>query len=254
MALFTDGPVSSIDDLSAQDSQLLTVASVEGIDVTQKLGLAHDELGMELHTMLTRFGYVDQLFWLAPRLRLDSVVVTPPLKLWHAARTLEMVYSDAYNSQLNDRYAGKRNQFHQLAKWAYEKLIQTGLGIASQPVAQAATPVLVASGGGLPDGTYFVSMAWVNNSGEEGAASTASAITTASSTFSVQPGSAPHSVAGWNVYVGPAPDGMTRQNASPIAAVQPWLQPGNPLATGQPPGNGQRPTYIQPMPRIIQRG
>ena len=44
MALFTDGPVSSIDDLAAQDTQLLDVANAEGIDVTRKLGLAQDEL------------------------------------------------------------------------------------------------------------------------------------------------------------------------------------------------------------------
>ena len=38
MALFTDGPISCIEDLTAQDSQLLNVASVEGIDMTQKTG------------------------------------------------------------------------------------------------------------------------------------------------------------------------------------------------------------------------
>ena len=38
---------------------------------------------------------------------IEQVVVTPPLKLWHIFRTLEMVYRDAYNSQLNDRYAGQ---------------------------------------------------------------------------------------------------------------------------------------------------
>ena len=34
MALFTDGPASSIEDLAAQDSQVLNVASSEGIDLT----------------------------------------------------------------------------------------------------------------------------------------------------------------------------------------------------------------------------
>ena len=65
MALFTDGPPASIEDLSAQDSQLLNVANVEGIDVTQKLCLAHEELGMELYALLNRMSYVDPLFWLA---------------------------------------------------------------------------------------------------------------------------------------------------------------------------------------------
>lgn len=254
MPLFTDGPISSIDDLAAQDSQLLSVASVEGIDVTQKLCLAQDELGMEIHTLLTRFGYVEQLFWVAPQPRLHSVTVTPPLKLWHTARSLEMVYADAYNSQLNDRYAGKRDQFHVLGKWAYEKLISIGLGIVSQPVPQAATPDLAPAEGSIPDNTYFVTMAWVNRSGEEGSAATPSAITTASSTFTAQPAMPPQMATGWNVFVGTAPESMILQNATPLAPGQNWLQPGVPLAAGVSPGRGQHPTYLQPLPRVIQRG
>ena len=37
MALFIDGQVSSIEDLRKLDTQILEVARVEGIDVTQKL-------------------------------------------------------------------------------------------------------------------------------------------------------------------------------------------------------------------------
>jgi hypothetical protein len=254
MPLFTDGPISSIDDLSAQDSQLLSVASVEGIDVTQKLALAQEELAMELHTLLMRFRYADQYFWLAPRLRLDAVVVTPPLKLWNTARALEMVYADAYNSQLNDRYAGKRDQFHALAKWGFEKLVQTGLGIAAQPLPRPAMPILAASPGTLPDGAYYVAMAWASSGGEEGAASVPNTINTASSTFSVQPGPAPDAATGWNVYAGTSPDAMIRQNASLLQPGQNWTAPSALTNTGKAPGDGQRPTYFQPIPRIIQRG
>jgi hypothetical protein len=134
MALFTDGPASSMEDLTAQDSQLLDVASVEGIDVTQKMALAQDELALELNALLTRLSSSEQLFRLAADSNLGSVVVTPALKLWHTFRSLEMVYSDAYNSQLNDRYAGKRDQFHLSAKWAYDMLVAAGIGVASVAV------------------------------------------------------------------------------------------------------------------------
>ena len=87
MALFTDGPASCMEDLTAQDSQLLDVASVEGIDVTQKLFLAQDELALELNALLSRLSNMDQLFWLAPQPNLGSVVVTPALKLWHTFRS-----------------------------------------------------------------------------------------------------------------------------------------------------------------------
>src|SRR5271157_683652 len=259
MALFTDGPASSMEDLTAQDSQLLDVTSVEGIDVTQKLALAQDELTLELNALLTRLSYVDQLFWLAPQPNIGSVVVTPALKLWHAFRSLELVYTDAYNNQLNDRYAGKRDQFHSRAQWAYQTLVAAGIGIASVPVPQAATPAVTAAaaaapGAPLPDGTYYATVAWVNAAGEEGVSALPATIGTTGSSLLVQPaGDPPKTAAGWNVYVGADPDSMALQNGSLIAIGQTWLQPA-PLAAGRPPGLGQRPTYLKPVPRMIQRG
>src|SRR5438270_739661 len=130
MALFTDGPASTIEELAAQDSQVLNAASSEGIDLTVKLELTHEMIGMELAEQLRR----------ASGFGLTHVVVTPPLRLWHTYRTLENVYRDAYNSQLNDRYAGKRDQFRELGRWAYERLLQAGIGIALQPAPRAAKP------------------------------------------------------------------------------------------------------------------
>ncbi|HEY2018931.1 MAG TPA: hypothetical protein VGH38_35745 [Bryobacteraceae bacterium] len=259
MALFTDGPVSCILDLTARDTQLLNVAVAEGIDVTQKLALAQDELALELTTLLNRLSYTDQAFWLPPQADLGSVVVTPALKLWHTLRSLELVYADAYNNQLNDRYAGKRDQFHRQAESAYEKLIQIGLGIASCPVPQPATANIVAAPGPygtnpLPDGTYYVTTAWVNSQGEEGASAVPSAVATSRGTFLVPSGSAPRNATGWNVYVGTAPEAMSLQNSSPLAAGQTWLQPGTLTSGGRAPGAGQSPSYIKPVPRMLQRG
>src|SRR5690348_3793619 len=183
MALFTDGPVSSIEDLAAQDSQLLDVASTEGIDVARKLELAQDDIGVELTVLLSKLSFVDQPFWLAPKPNLGAVVVTPALKRWHTYAALELVYRDAYNSQLNDRYAGKRDQFHQMAQWACEKLVQIGVGLVLRPIPRAVTPLVTPVPGTLADGTYYVSMAWVNRSGEEGASAEAAVVTVAASTL-----------------------------------------------------------------------
>jgi hypothetical protein len=258
MALFTDGPISSIEDLTAQDSQLLTVASTEGIDVTQKLALAQDELGLELSSMITRLSYVDQLFWVAPQPDIGSVVVTPALRKWHTYRTLEMIYTDAYNSQLNDRYAGKRDQFQEQGRWAQDKLVQVGIGIVSFPIPQGAVPTVVTAPSGdsgpLPDGTYYVSASWANDSGEEGAASAPASVATAESTFSAQAGPAPQIATGWNVYVGTDPCALCLQNSSPIAVGQPWLQPAIVSTSGRGPGQGQVSSYVKPVPRMIQRG
>lgn len=254
MPLFTDGPISSIEDLTAQDSQLSNVASVEGIDVTQKMAIAQEQVGMDLRTALNRFSYADQLFWLAPRPNLDRVVVTPALKMWHTARSLELVYSDAYYSQLNDRYAAKRDQFHALAKWAYEKLIEIGAGIAAHPVPKAATPTVAAFPGALADGLYYVTMAWLNSSGEEGAAAIETAIGTLSSTFLVGPAAAPDIAVGWNVYAGASPESMFLQNTYLLTTGQTWEQPAQLTQTGALAGKGQKPTYLQTLPRILQRG
>ena len=131
--------------MTAIDSQLLDVASTEGLDVTRKLGAAQEEIQIELEACSIGGGS-------------RQVVVTPALRIYHTYRTLEMIYADAYNSQLNDRYAGKRDQFHRKAKWAYDRLLQSGVAIAADPVPRAATPQVTACPGALPDGTYYVTI------------------------------------------------------------------------------------------------
>jgi hypothetical protein len=254
MALFMDGPVSGIEDLTGQDSQLLEVAHVENINVTQKLALAQNELAVELGALLMRLSYTEQPFWYTGPPRIGTVVVTPPLQMWHTFRALEIVYADAYNSQLNDRYAGKRDYFHERASWAYQKLVEAGLGIATDPITRAATPAVAATTGALPDGTYYVSAAWMNRAGEEGASAVPAVITTKGSTLSVQPGNPPANATGWKVYVGGGPESMVQQNSSPIAAGSNWVQPNPVLVAGPGPGSGQGPNYLRPAPRVIQRG
>ena len=74
--------------------------------------MAHDEIGVDLTALLARSAHQSN------SAKLANVIITPALKLWHVYRTLELVYGDAYNSQLNDRYAGRRDQFRAMAQWA----------------------------------------------------------------------------------------------------------------------------------------
>jgi hypothetical protein len=258
MALFLDGAVSTTEDLTAQDSQLLTVASTEGIDLGVKLALAQEELGMDLHVLLDRAGPWDPVGWLSlgydGNANIRHVVVTPPLKMWHTFRTLETVYRDAYNNALNDRYAGKRDAIHEMAGWAREKLILLGIGMAWNPVPRAATPAVAPAQGSFAAGTYYVTMAWVNGAGEEGASATPAVTTTTGSTLIAYPGAAPQGAAGWNVYIGVSADGMTLQNGSPLAPGQSWTQPPALATAGRTAGSGQAPGYLWPAPRILQRG
>jgi hypothetical protein len=245
MALFTDGDISSIEDLRGHDTQLMEVANIEGIDVTKKLQLAHEEISVEVAMLLGRLSIPPAA---------DSVVVTAPVKLWHTFLTLELVYRDAYRSQLNDRYQGKRDEYHGMVKWAYEKLIQSGLGIANDPVGRATPPNVQICSGGLASGTYYVAAGWTNASGVTGAASTPATIDVAASSFTVQASSSRANVKGWNVYVGMTPLSLTQQNDSPMRKDQIWVQPDTIKTDGKPAGMGQAPDYVLPVPRTIQRG
>jgi len=256
MALFTDGAVTSIEDLRGHDTQLLNVATVEGIDVTRKLELAHEELCIEVSGLLNQLKTPMGIYEVAgPNLApaIQQVAMTPPLKLWHIFRTLEMVYGDAYNSQLNDRYAGRRDAYREKVKWARGQLIRDGLGIVTDPMEQAATPVVRPTAGGLADGTYYVAIAWTNAAGEEGASSAPAVIQVSGGSFAVQT-AAPPKVRGWNVYAGTSPATMTIQNPATVAPGQTWVQPDTTSTTGRPAGNGQSPSYWLPVPRTIQRG
>jgi hypothetical protein len=246
MPLFTDGPASTIEDLAAQDSQVLDVASVEGIDLTRKLALAQEAVAVDLEAVTRRSG--------TGCVPMSHVVVTAPLRLWHTYRTLELVYGDAYYNQLNDRYANKRDRFAELGKWAHERLILTGVGMTPRPVPRAATPDVEIGPGAAADGTYYVTMEWLNGTGEQGAPAVPAVVTTASSGFTVTPGTAPVAASGWNVFAGPNPDSMVQQNDQPIATGSVWSQTAAVRNTGPAPGRGQAPSYFHALPHVIQRG
>lgn len=254
MALFTDG-ISTIQDLIGQDSSVLATAQAENIDLSQKLSLAQQNLGIELTTLLQRSNTYDWQFWLQPDPQLNNIVVTPPLQLWHIFQTLVMVYQDAYFNQLNDRYKGKRDQFQQLMKWAMDKLMQTGLGIVADPLPQAVPPQLTSMPGGQPASTYCACVSWLNVEGQEGQPSNPSTLSVAAgNVLAVQPVEQPDNATGWNVYVGLSSSLMVLQNTAPMALDQVWVQAGPALTVGQAPGSGQVPDYLRALPRVIQRG
>ena len=145
MALFTDGALASIEDLRGHDTQLLNVATVEGIDVTRKLALAQEELGVELAGLLEQAMLSGQL---AAPPAIEQVVVTPPLKLWHIFRTLEMVLPGRIQQSTERPVCGEAGS--STARWRSgrtSRLMQSGLGIAADPVPQAATPDAAGVGG-----------------------------------------------------------------------------------------------------------
>jgi hypothetical protein len=254
MAMLLDGPPSNIQDLNARDSDLLNVAGSEGIDLTAKLQLAADDIGMAVESMLTStlasYGALGALF---PALR--NIAVTHPLKLWHTYMTLRLVYQDLYYSRLNDRYQAKMKLFGEEEMQAVDDLRTVGLGVVFDPLPQAQAPAIATVSTSDAGGTMYVTVSYVNQRGEEGLMSLpVEADTQDGSADSINIMWSPTNAIGWNLYAGLSPDAVTRQNTEtldPLAAIT--LAPGQ-ISTGAKPGTGQRANLLHLVPRRILRG
>lgn len=247
MALFTDGVVSRIEDLIAYESSVLELAATEQIDLTVKLNLAQDELGIELEAMLAgREGAAG----------LANIAVTGPLRKWHVFHTLALIHRDAYHRQLNDRYLGKWKEYEKQAAWAREALLQTGLGVVFDPIPRAAKPELsYAPAEASEAATYYVRTAWRNAKGEEGSPSDVATLSVPSgNALVVRPVKPPARAAGWNVYVGFSAQEQTLQNAGVLGVNEIWTAPATGIVQGALPGNGQEPQTILRSGRTLLRG
>ena len=158
--LLTDSLVIAIQDLADHETAILDTASTEGINLTVKIGLATDEVGLQLQSRFPQIGLVN--------IGLNNVVVTPALRLWLIFHTLEIVYRDAYHNQLNDRYKAKWDEYKNLSSFASGLLFRIGIGTVVAPISQAVHPQLSLIPGSFTPGKYFVQIAWRNANGEEG--------------------------------------------------------------------------------------
>jgi len=256
MALFTDEPINRSSELQAYETNILNVASTEGIDVTVKAALAQDELGTRLHLFLKRNRFNDAYAYYAmePHIGLQNIAVIPALKRWHAYKTLALVYRDAYNNNLNDRYKGKWDEYETLAASTAADLFAGGVGIVSAPMAKASVPVLTTVAAGVTGTTYYAAVSWIGSIGQEGEASDVVQATSADGStvqVSIVPGPG---VRCWNLYAGSTPDGMTLQNISPMAVTGSWAYPASGLVAGRALPDGQLPDRWICDRRILQRG
>src|SRR5882762_1132456 len=259
--LFTDNPAIAIEDLADHETVILDTASTEGINLTVKIGLATNEVGLQLQSRFPQLGLVNNAL-VTPGLlglvnfKLNNVVVTPALRLWLIFHTLEIVYRDAYHNQLNDRYKAKWDEYKDLSTFASGLLFRIGVGTAVNPIPQAANPQLSLVGGALAPAKYFVQIGWRNANSEEGRPSEMRALDVpAGNTLHVTAVNPPANAISWNVYAGATPDNLFLQNPTPLDPTASWTAPSSGLLTSGPqPGTGQQPTFLSPGPRILLRG
>jgi hypothetical protein len=254
MALFVDGPACTISDLTDQDAGLLDVALNTGINVSTKLRLAMEEIRTDLQLWLNRPRPAPELIW-GSTLRMEQVVVTAPVKRWETMHALALVYRDAYFSQLVDRYQAKWQEYSSLARDVRESLLATGIGLVSDPIKQAAPPVLSTAQGPQAGGTFYASVAWVNAAGQEGMPSYASSITVSDGNLmTVAVTGAPPNAVGFNVYAGTSLEALWRQNNVPLPVAGAYLYVPGETTSGTLPGRGQEPDFTRPVARTIPRG
>lgn len=251
MSLFTDGTISTSEDLRTYESSILEVANTEGIELEAKLQLAQREIGVELIAMLSLQPGI------AGRGReLRNIVLTEPLRQWHATHALSVIYRDAYNSQLNERYLGKWREYAKQAIRAANTLMATGVGMVSQPIEQAQVPFCKAvTGGTLPEINYFVQVAWVNAAGATGAASNAISVPCAAGNLlTVKALGAPSEAVGWFVYLGLSADEMLLQNVTPLNPGVTWVEPESGAGGTNAAAPGQQPQFFVTRQQRVRRG
>lgn len=242
MALVMDGTISTIEDLRALDSAILDASVGEHIDLTQKLRVADEAIHLELAVFLLRAGNQNGVS--GPGVDLSNVVVTAPLRRWHSLRTLAEFYSDAYNSQFNDRYLGKWKHYSKLTRETADLLFDYGVGAVNYPVPRAPKPLIEAGGAGGPVTQYYVRVAWRGRQGDNGAQSELAVFPALNGErLAVSAGAPPNSVTGFDVYAGESEDELTQQNTSTVLAGGTWSMPVNGLIQGSAAPPDRRPDY-----------
>ncbi len=242
MALVMDGTISTVEDLRALDSAILDASVGEHIDLTQKLRVADEAIHLELAVFLLRAGNQNGVS--GPGVDLSNVVVTAPLRRWHSLRTLAEFYSDAYNSQFNDRYLGKWKHYSKLTRETSDLLFDYGVGAVNYPVPRAPKPLVEAVGTGGSVTQYYIRIAWRGRQGDSGAQSEFAVVPAPNGErISVTAGAPPNSVIGYDVYVGESDDTLTLQNGSTVLAGSTWSMPLGGLIHGPTAPPDRRPDY-----------
>jgi len=260
MALLTDGNPNDTEALRVYEVAILDVAKVENIDLDAKLCLATVEISQDVLDVL--LGHTRTLYSLTSPVGTDrrkvgvsDVVVSPQMKRWHALHTLAVVYRDAYNNQLNDRYKNKWEEYRELARGAKERTLEFGIGLVAAPLPRAGTPVLGAAAGTLAGTIYYAQVSWVSAAGQEGSLSPATTFQTGdNSSLTVATLNAPAAATGWNVYLGLAISTLTRQNSAPLAVGATFTLQGAGLVNGASPGDGQAADMFVTGGRMLRRG
>ena len=254
MALLTDGSPNDNEGLRLYESGILDVAHGEAIDLEPKLGLATEEVSEDVLDVLLDHS-TDPHGTGRRSIGVADVVVSPQMKRWHAVHTLEIVYRDAFNNQLNDRYLAKFREYQELSRHARGHAVRFGIGLALNPIPKAQIPELNFTAGFLPATTYYAQVSWLNSQGQEGAPSDVSTFESPEgSLLVVQAVNPPANATGWNVFVGMTESTLMQQNGAPLTVGDSFTLSAAGVVTGRAPGQGQSADVYVVGGSLLRRG
>ena len=255
MSLFTDGIFNQESDLQDREGSILNVAAQEGVDTGAKRALAQEDVGTQVQLFLLRDPWLDPKRLSRRITGLCDVVVSGPLKRWHAEVCIAMIYGDAYSNQLNDRYLAKLKQYEGLARESARRYLQAGVELVYDPIPKATSPQIMAVNGAASSETYYFALAWMNAKGEEGAPSDVASLTTgAGSVPMLAMKTAPQNAVGWSIYGSGDPQALAMQFSGAVPLDLTWTLPVTGLVSGRPPGTGQTAGLFVVNENKIQRG
>lgn len=230
MALLVDGEINSLEDLREWDSGILDTADGERIDLNAKLRRAQAEVEEE----------IERFLWDQGRGSIEQVVIDRALRHWHALKTLEATYRDAYFNQLNDRYGEKWKHYLTLAERQAERYFEAGVAIVAQPLRRPTGLDVVIGDGELAPATYRLQVTAVSPTGQESAPSAVHVATSVvPHSLTVRMPFLPEGAAGWNVYAGLGDGELALQNDTPLGPTDAWVCGPGGVRSGRPPGEGQ---------------
>ncbi len=249
MALLTDSFIVSTEDLRAYETSVLDTAAGEGIDLSQKVKVSHNEVTSDIYRLLVELTATREM---PPSVRLDQIVITEPLRLWIILHTLTLIYRDAYHNALNDRFQAKWREYERQSGLAKERYFDSGLGVARSPLSKVGHVVVCATPGVMASGTYQIRTTWVNAAQQESAPSDSILfLSEGGAVPRVKVSGSPDGATGWNIYASALDSIPLLQNAEPNPLSEEWVAIPSGFVAGKAVADGQAPDYFLRRVRMI---
>jgi hypothetical protein len=199
MALLNDEGPSSFEDWVGYDSKLLFLSEQENTSIEIKSEYAKQLIESELLLFLVNNTSV------APQQAqslLNKVVVSEPLKRWHAMQTLFLYYDDIASVQASKSHFERSLLYSARAGAARTLLFETGIGLVSKAIPQPALPQLNRTPSNAPAFSLRGKTQYLDAEGNVGSPSKEFWIRSeVGDSINISYSELPEGVVGWNLYI-----------------------------------------------------